>query len=232
MAGAGLLLWSDSSSKDSAPSLLEDRFIRDLNAYRKATASISPKMDGDEIARVFQVGDFRERAVMMAWLAGKATPKTVYTENGTGKLVGIEESLEARKAAAQLAIDFRDRFYEKNPDSGALANNVLETIKLEGEGKKSLRDVSNELIAFVTDMKEAASAAAAVTKKATMLVNFTPTITSVVDVSPNDYLQGYDAPASDGTMRGSYLAKIVDRQNAPYAGTYLVVTAPLAKENV
>lgn len=229
LAGAGLLLWSDAKASAESENVLSARFDADLAGYKAATANIAPALDPALIAHAFNDGDVRERASVMTWLARRASGKTKYTVLSENAQASQEQASNAAMAAAKLAIDLRDKFYEKDSKDGVAANDVLEAIKLESEGKKSLRDVSNALIALVTDMAEIGSASTPIDKDVSVLVNFTPEVTAVVQTSPEFYLEGYDSNL--GSPRASYLAKIVDRKNTPYKGEYLIITAPIAKTN-
>lgn len=230
LAGLGIVLWSDTKQKSSADSILEDKFEGNLQRYIKATKNLAPALDSEAIAHTYFEGDLRAQAFAMTWLAKRAASRSKYTLVSDGTTASQEQADAASMAAANLAVDFRDRFYQKDTLYGERANKVLEAVKLESEGKKSLRDISDAIISLVVNMQEVASASAEITKPENVLVNFTPSVTAIVDTAPSFYLAGYDSDM--GSPRSSYLAKIVDRKNTPYAGEYLIVTAPKPKNAV
>jgi hypothetical protein len=230
VAGAGLLLWSDAKQKSSADSILENKFEDNVERYIQATKDLAPALDAETVIDAYFKGDLREQAFVMTWLAKRATSKSKYTRVSDGTTASQEQANAASMAAANLAIDFRDRFFQRDALYGERANKVLSAVKLESEGKKSLRDISDAIIALVVNMQESGSASTEISKPETLLVNFTPTVTAIVNTSPVFYLDGYDSDM--GSPRSSYLAKIVDRQNTPYAGEYLIITAPKPKNPV
>lgn len=230
IAGAGLLLWSNAKAEASSAAVVERRFDQDLTEYKKATENLAPALSSERISFAFEDGDMRERAFVMKWLASKAAGKTKYTVLTDNAPASNEQADAASKAAAKLAVDFRDLFYEKDSLLGERANKVLEAVKLESEGKKSRRDVSDALIALVADMSEISSASTLIDKSVDVLVNFTPSVTAIVNVSPDYLLEGYDEESPK--PRSSYIGKIIDRKNTPYKGEYLIVNAPNAKPEV
>lgn len=207
-----------------------------FNAHLQAFKAADPTFKDEKAATdSFFGGDDRPRALAMAEFAATASiknPMMIYSD-------------AARKAAADLAIDYRDQF-QLMLAKGDLADKLLAEVKAFGEkvsvdekvwaDQSALSGIDKASVALVVDSPlvaqtpdivaadaDAAYGANLVDTKAAAVVG-----SSSVNVGPDYRLRSMVTKLEDGKMVGAYIGRVIDASLPEAKGRYVVIFAPLA----
>lgn len=200
---------------------LNERFDLDLKAYQAALktdkASVSPEQ-AISIKNAFYGTDERARAYALKALGDQASNLEIFSNESS------------RKAAAQLAVDFQDKF-EEIGKRGAKAKKLLETVIAKNAIPFDQPDkrfdaygvLEKALVDLVVDIPEAGSAALVGSlADADALINFPEGKQAVFTFGPKDVLTSM-ATKIDGKTYQGYLGKLVEAKSFAPAGRYAVL---------
>lgn len=211
---------------------LAKRFNTHLQAFKAADPTFKDEKAANDS---FFGGDDRPRALAMAEFAATASiknPMMIYTD-------------AARKAAADLAIDYRDQFQLMH-GTGDLADKLLAEVKAFGEkvsvdekvwaDQAALTGIDKASVALVVDSPlvaqtpeivvagpDAAYGANLVDTKTATVVG-----SSSVNISSDYRLRSMVTTLEDGKMVGAYIGRVIDASLPEAKGRYVVIFAPLA----
>lgn len=209
------------ASEQGKNKTLAERFDADLESYQAALktdkASVSPEQ-AQSIKNAFYGDDDRARAYAMISLGDQASNTEVFSNQSS------------RKAAAQLAVDFQDRFEELGK-RGDKAKRVLaavvakNAIPYEQPDKRldAYGAIEKALVDLVVDIAEAGKLDAFGSLSETdATVTFPEGKQAVFSLGPKDVLTSA-AEKFDGKTYQGHIGKLVEKKSFSPAGRYAIV---------